>query len=164
MRLYRCLCLKLWRHPWSWPSRSHAHRLNVKSDAKPVKQQQPWFHPDIMEAIETEVYKLIKCGFIREEQHPIGLLILCPFLERTKRSGTALTFTILMRPVLKMNFHYPSQMSWFTIRVILKGCLLWMASQDTIKSNCTWMTKSTSHFEHLWGCFATRWCHMAWRT
>ena len=46
------------------------HRLNIKPDAKPVKQQQRQFRPDIMEAIETEVNKLIECGFIREEQHP----------------------------------------------------------------------------------------------
>ena len=46
------------------------HRLNIKSDAKPVKQQQQQFHPDIMEAIKAEVHKLIECGFIRKEQHP----------------------------------------------------------------------------------------------
>ena len=46
------------------------HRLNIKPDARPVKQQQWRFWPDIMEAIETEVHKLIECDFIREEQHP----------------------------------------------------------------------------------------------
>ena len=40
------------------------HHLNIKLDAKPVKQQQRWFRPDIMEVIETEVHKLIECGFI----------------------------------------------------------------------------------------------------
>jgi len=43
------------------------HRLNIKPDAKPVKQQQWRFWPDIIEAIEAEAQKLIKCGFIREE-------------------------------------------------------------------------------------------------
>jgi len=43
------------------------HHLNIKSDAKPVKQQQRWFWPDVIEAIEAEVQKLIECGFIREE-------------------------------------------------------------------------------------------------
>jgi len=46
------------------------HHLSIKSDAKPVKQQQRQFLPNIMEAIEVEVQKLIECGFIREEQHP----------------------------------------------------------------------------------------------
>ena len=40
------------------------HSLNIKSDAKLVKQQQWWFRPDIMEVIKTEVHKLIECGFI----------------------------------------------------------------------------------------------------
>jgi len=43
------------------------HRLNIKPDIKPVKQQQRRFCPDIMEAIEAKVQKLIACGFIREE-------------------------------------------------------------------------------------------------
>jgi len=43
------------------------HHLNIKPDVKPVKQQQRRFRPDIMEAIEAEVHKLIACGFIREE-------------------------------------------------------------------------------------------------
>jgi len=46
------------------------HRLNIKSDVMPVKQQQQRFCPDIMEAIEAEVHKLIEYGFIHEEQHP----------------------------------------------------------------------------------------------
>ena len=44
------------------------HYLNIKSDAKLVKQQQRWVCPNIMEAIQTKVYKLIECGFIQEEQ------------------------------------------------------------------------------------------------
>ena len=40
------------------------HHLNIKPDVKPVKQQQRQFRPDIMEAIEAEVRKLIECGFI----------------------------------------------------------------------------------------------------
>jgi len=35
------------------------HCLNIKPDVKPVKQQQQWFRPDLMEAIEAEVHKLI---------------------------------------------------------------------------------------------------------
>ena len=44
------------------------HRLNIKHDVKLVKQQRWQFRSDIMEAIETEVHKLIACGFIWEEQ------------------------------------------------------------------------------------------------
>ena len=55
------------------------HRLNINPDAKPVKQQR-WFRPEIMEAIESEVKKLIDSGFVREEQHPdwVANIILVP--------------------------------------------------------------------------------------
>ena len=43
------------------------HHLNIKLDAKQIKQQQQYFWPDIMEAIEAEIQKLIECGFIKEE-------------------------------------------------------------------------------------------------
>ena len=46
------------------------HRLNIKPDVKPIKQQQRQFRPQMMEAIEAEVKKLIDSGFVREEQHP----------------------------------------------------------------------------------------------
>ena len=35
------------------------YRLNINSDVKPVKQQQRRFRPEIMEAIQSEVKKLI---------------------------------------------------------------------------------------------------------
>ena len=59
------------------------HRLNIKPDVKPVKQQQRRFRPNIMEAIEAEVHKLIACGFIREEQHPDWVANIVPVLKRT---------------------------------------------------------------------------------
>jgi len=40
------------------------HHLNIKPDARLVKQQQRRFLPYVMEAIEAEVKKLIECGFI----------------------------------------------------------------------------------------------------
>ena len=46
------------------------HRLIFNPDIKPVKQQQWRFCPEIIEAIESEVKKLIDSDFIREKQHP----------------------------------------------------------------------------------------------
>jgi len=46
------------------------HCLNINPDAKPVKQQQRRFRPEIMEAIQSKIKKLIDSDFIREEQHP----------------------------------------------------------------------------------------------
>ena len=43
------------------------HRLNINSDVKPITQQQRWFRLEIMEAIQSEVKKLIDSGSIREE-------------------------------------------------------------------------------------------------
>jgi len=43
------------------------HHLNIKPDAKPVKQERRQFWPNIIEAIKAEVHKLIECGFIQEE-------------------------------------------------------------------------------------------------
>jgi len=43
------------------------HHLNINPNAKPVKQQQRRFCPEIMRAIELEVKKVIDSGFIREE-------------------------------------------------------------------------------------------------
>lgn len=46
------------------------HRLNIKPGAKSIKQQQMRFCPELMEAIESEVKKLVDSRFIHEEQHP----------------------------------------------------------------------------------------------
>ena len=61
------------------------HRLNIKPDVKPVKQQQRRFRPDIIEAIEAEVHKLIACGFIRKEQHPDCVANIVPVLKKNEK-------------------------------------------------------------------------------
>ena len=61
------------------------HQLNIKPDVKLVKQQQRRFHPDIMEAIEAEVHKLIECGFKREEQHPDQVANIVPILKKNEK-------------------------------------------------------------------------------
>ena len=68
------------------------HRLNIKPDAKPVKQQQRRFRPDIMEAIETEVNKLVECGFIREEQHPDWVANIVPVLKKNGKIRICIDF------------------------------------------------------------------------
>jgi len=60
------------------------HHLNINPNVKPVKQQQRWFRPEIMEAIQSEVKKLIDSGFIREEQHPDWVANIIPV---TKKNG-----------------------------------------------------------------------------
>jgi len=58
--------------------------LNIKSDAKLVKQQQRRFRLDIMEDIEVEIQKPIKCGFIREERHPDWVANIVPVLKKNE--------------------------------------------------------------------------------
>jgi len=61
--------------------------LNIKPDAKPVKQQQRRFRPNIMKAIEAEVHKLIACGSIREEQHPDWVANIVPVLKKNEKNA-----------------------------------------------------------------------------
>jgi len=104
-----------------------------------------------MEAIKTKVHKLIEYGFIREEQHLDGLLILSLCLRKMKRSEFALASVISMQLVLRMNFHCLSLMSRLTIHVASKECPSWMTFQDTSKSKCTQMMRSIHHSERHWG-------------
>ena len=70
------------------------HRLNINPDVKLVKQQQRQFRLKIMEAIQSEVKKLIDSGFIREEQHPDWVANIIPLPRKMGRSGFALIFMI----------------------------------------------------------------------
>ena len=120
------------------------HHLNIKPDVKPVKQQHQRFRLDIMGAIEDEVHKLIVCDFIREEQHPDWVANIVPVLKKNKKIWVCIDYRDLNIACRKDEFHCPSPMSWLTIYVALRECLLWMASQDTIKSRCTQKTRSIS--------------------
>ena len=62
------------------------HRLNIKPNIKPVKQQQRRCHPDIMGAIEAEVHKLIACDFIREKQHPDWVANIISVLKKNEKN------------------------------------------------------------------------------
>ena len=61
------------------------HRLNIKPDVKPVKRRRRRFRPDIMEAIEAEVHKLITCGLIWEDQHPDWVPNIVPVLKKNEK-------------------------------------------------------------------------------
>jgi len=82
------------------------HRLNIKSDAKPVKQQRR-FHPDIREAIGIEVHKLIECGFIREEQHLGWVTNIVPVLKRNRKIKVCIDFRDLNAACPKDDFLLP---------------------------------------------------------
>lgn len=60
------------------------HRLNIKPDAKPIKQAQRRFHPLLMKKIDKKVKKLKDVGFITEEKDPDWL---AKIASVTKKNG-----------------------------------------------------------------------------
>ena len=54
------------------------HCLNIKPDAKSVKQQQRRFHPDIMEAMKSKFTNSSNVVSFERNNNQTGLLILCP--------------------------------------------------------------------------------------
>ena len=83
------------------------HRLNIKPDAKPVKQQQQLFRPDIMEAIEAEVHKLIECGFIHEEQLLDWVANIVPVLKKNRKIRVRINYRDLNAACPKDEFPLP---------------------------------------------------------
>src|SRR3954468_8207255 len=88
------------------------HRHNIKADGKPFKQPQRCFRPDIMDAIEQEVRKLINSGFIREEQHPDWVSNIVPVTKKMDQSASASTFETSMTHVRRMSSRCPLPISW----------------------------------------------------
>ena len=83
------------------------HRLNIKPGVKPVKQQQQWFHPDIMKSIEAKVHKLIEYDFIREEQHPHWVANIVPFLKKNEKNWICIDYRDLNVACPKDEFPLP---------------------------------------------------------
>nr|XP_016466442.1 PREDICTED: uncharacterized protein LOC107789180 [Nicotiana tabacum] len=54
------------------------HHLAVKKGARPVKQAQRRFRPELIPSIEAEVNKLIEAGFIREVKYPTWISSIVP--------------------------------------------------------------------------------------
>ena len=50
------------------------HSLNVKEDAKPIKQRLRRFAQDRRDAIKEELVKLLAAGFFKEVYHPDWLV------------------------------------------------------------------------------------------
>ena len=82
------------------------HRLNINSDVKPVKQQRR-FRPEIIEAIQSEVRKLIDSGFIREEQHPDWVANIVPVSKKNGKIRICIDFRDLNEACPKDEFPLP---------------------------------------------------------
>ena len=60
-----------------------------------------------MEAIETEVYKLIECGFILEEQHPNWVANIVPMMKKNEKIRVCIDFHDLNIACPKDEFLFP---------------------------------------------------------
>ncbi|KAL0453899.1 UNVERIFIED_CONTAM: hypothetical protein Slati_1368000 [Sesamum latifolium] len=58
------------------------HHLSVKKGARPVKQGQRRFRPELIPLIEVEVNKLIEVGFIREVKYPMWISSIVPVRKK----------------------------------------------------------------------------------
>ena len=83
------------------------HRLNIKPDAKPVKQQQRQFRSEIIKAIQSEVKKLINSSFIREEQHPDWVANIIPVTKKNGKKWVCIDFRDLNEACPKDEFPLP---------------------------------------------------------
>jgi len=81
------------------------HRLNIDPNAKPIKQW--WFRPEIMEAIQSEVKKLIDSGFIREEQHPDWVANIVLITKKNRKIWVCIDFHDLNEACPKDEFPLP---------------------------------------------------------
>ena len=79
------------------------HRLNINSDVKPIKQQQRRFRPEIMEAIQSEVRKLIDS----EEQHSDWVANIIPVAKKNGKIRICIDFRDLNEACLKDEFPLP---------------------------------------------------------
>ena len=83
------------------------HHLNINPDVKLVKQHQRRFHPEIMEAIESEVKKLIDSGFVREEQHPDWVANIIPVRKKNGKIWICMNYRDLNTTCPKDEFPLP---------------------------------------------------------
>ena len=84
-----------------------------------------------MEAIESEVKKLIDSGFIRKELHPNWVVNIVPVPKKNEKIQICIDYRDLNVACSKDKFSLP--IMDVTIRAVLRGCLLWMISQGIIK-------------------------------
>ena len=83
------------------------HRLALQPDKKPVKQKLRRFAPDRKEAIQSEIDKLLKAGFIREVDHLEWLANPVMFKKSKERWRMCIDFTDLNKAYPKDDFPLP---------------------------------------------------------
>ncbi|XP_012839468.1 PREDICTED: uncharacterized protein LOC105959853 [Erythranthe guttata] len=83
------------------------HHLSVKKGARPVKQGQRRFRPELVPAIEAEVNKLIDVGFIREVKYPTWISSIVPVRKKNGQIRVCVDFRDLNEACPKDDFPMP---------------------------------------------------------
>ncbi|XP_070057701.1 uncharacterized protein [Nicotiana tomentosiformis] len=83
------------------------HHLAVKNGARPVKQAQRFFRPDLVPLIEIEVNKLIEAGFIREVKYPPWVSSNVPIRKENGQIRVCVDFRDLNNACPKDEFPHP---------------------------------------------------------
>ena len=114
--------------------------------------------PEIMEAIQSEVKKLIDSSFIREEQHPDWVANSVPITKKNGKIRLCIDFHDLNETCPKNEFSLPITDVMIVTRVGLNKCLSWTDSLGTIKLKCTLTIRSIYLSGHHLGCISILSC------
>ncbi|XP_070014746.1 uncharacterized protein [Nicotiana sylvestris] len=85
-------------------SKVAVHYLAIKKGARPVKQAQRRFRPDLDPFIETEVNKLIEAGFNRKVKYPIWVSSIVPIRKKNGQIRVCVAFRDLNNACPKDEF------------------------------------------------------------
>ncbi|XP_070054487.1 uncharacterized protein [Nicotiana tomentosiformis] len=80
------------------------HHLAIKNGARPVKQYQRRFRPDLVFLIKSEVNKLIEAGFIREVKYPTWVSSIVPVRKMNNQIRVCIDFKDLNNACPKDEF------------------------------------------------------------
>ncbi|KAL0449525.1 UNVERIFIED_CONTAM: Transposon Tf2-12 polyprotein [Sesamum latifolium] len=83
------------------------HHLLVKKGARPVKQGQRRFRPELIPLVEIEVNKLIEVGFIREVKYPMWISSIVPVTKKNGQIRVCIDFRDLNNACPKDDFPLP---------------------------------------------------------
>ncbi|KAL0314528.1 UNVERIFIED_CONTAM: Transposon Tf2-11 polyprotein [Sesamum angustifolium] len=83
------------------------HHLSVKKGARPIKQGQRRFRPELIPLIEGEVNKLIEVGFILEVKYPMWISSIVPVRKKNGQIRVCVDFRDLNNACPKDDFPLP---------------------------------------------------------
>ncbi|KAL0329244.1 UNVERIFIED_CONTAM: Transposon Tf2-11 polyprotein [Sesamum radiatum] len=91
----------------AWVRSKGSHHLSVKKGARPVKQGQRRFQPELIPLIEGEVNKLIEVGFIREVKYRMWISSIVSVRKKNGQIRVCVDFRDLNNACPKDDFPLP---------------------------------------------------------